>query len=49
MLSELLHADEIVLMSEQIERLRNTFVKTKKDFDSKSSKANLEKIITATI
>ena len=42
-LSELLHADDFILMSETIEGLRNTFVKLKEAFESKGLKVNLEK------
>ena len=42
-LSELLHADDLVLMSETIGGLRNKFIKWKKTFESKSLKVNLGK------
>ena len=42
-LSELLSADDIVLMSETIEGLRNKFVKLKEVFESKGLKLNLRK------
>ena len=41
MLSELLYADDLVLMSETIEGLRNTFLKWKEAFESKGLKVNL--------
>ena len=43
MLSELLHADDLVLMSETIERCWNKFLKWKEDFESKRLKNNLGK------
>ena len=42
-LSELLYAVDIVLMSETIEGLRNKFLKWKEAFDSKGLKVNLGK------
>ena len=42
-LSELLHADDLVLMSETIEGLRNKFIKWKEALESKGLNANLEK------
>ena len=42
-LHELLYADDLVLMSETIEGLRNKFIKWKEDFDSKGLKVNLGK------
>ena len=42
-LSELLYADDIVLMSETIEGLRNKFIKWKKAFESNGLKVNLGK------
>ena len=42
-LSELLYADDLVLMSETIEGLRNTLIKWKEVFESMSLKANLGK------
>ena len=42
-LSELLYADDLVLMSETIEGLRNKFFKWKEDFESKGLKVNLGK------
>ena len=41
MLSELLHADDLVLMSETIEGLRNKFLKCKEAFESKCLKVSL--------
>ena len=43
MLSEVLYADDLVLMSETIKGLRNKFVKLKKTFESKCMKVNLGK------
>ena len=43
MLSELLHADDLLLMSETVEGLRNKFLKWKKAFESKGLKFNLGK------
>ena len=40
-LSELLYADDLVLMSETIECLRNKFFKWKDAFESKGLKVNL--------
>ena len=42
-LSELLYADELVLMSETIEGLRDAFLKLKEAFESKGLKVNLGK------
>ena len=42
-LSELLYADNLVLMSETIDRLRNKFFKWKETFESKGLKVNLWK------
>ena len=42
-LSELLYADDLVLMSETIERLRYEFMKWKEAFESKGLKINLGK------
>ena len=42
-LSQLLHADGLVLMSETIEGLRNTLLKWKEAFESKGLKVNLGK------
>ena len=42
-LSELLHADDLVLMSETIKGLRNKFLKWKEAFESKSLKVKLGK------
>ena len=42
-LSELLYADDLVLMSETIEGLRNKFLKWKEAFESKCFKVNLGK------
>ena len=42
-LSELLYADDLVLMSEIIEGLRNKFFKWMEVFESKGLKANLGK------
>ena len=42
-LSELLYADDLVLMSETIEELRNKFIKWKEAFESKGLKVNLGK------
>ena len=42
-LSELLYADDLVLMSETIERLMNRFLKWKETFESKGLKVNLGK------
>ena len=42
-LSELLYTDDLVLMNEPIEGLRNTFLKWKEAFESKGLKANLGK------
>ena len=39
--SELLYADDLVLMSETIEGLRNKFIKWKETFESKGLKVNL--------
>ena len=39
-LSELLYADDLVLMSETIKRLRNMFLKWKETFESKGVKVN---------
>ena len=39
-LSEMLYADDIVLMSETIKRLRNKFIKWKEAFESKGLKVN---------
>ena len=41
MLSELLYADDLVLLNETIEGLRNKFLKWKEAFDSKVLKVNL--------
>ena len=41
-LSESLYADDLVLMSETIKRLRNKFLKWKEAFESKGLKVNLE-------
>ena len=43
-LSELLHANDIVLMSETMEGLKNKFLKWKEAFDIKGLKVNLGKI-----
>ena len=43
MLSELLHADDIVLMSETIEGIKNKITKLKETLESKNSKANHKK------
>ena len=43
MLSQLLHADELFLMRETIEELRNKHVKLKEAFESKGMKVNLWK------
>ena len=43
-LSELLYAEELVLMSESMEALRNEFLRWKEAFESKSMKVNLRKI-----
>ena len=40
-LNELLYADNLVMMSETIEGLRNTFTKWKETFESKCLKVNL--------
>ena len=40
-LSELLYADDLVLMCETIEGLRDKFLKWKEAFESKGLKANL--------
>ena len=42
-LSELLYADDLVLMSETIEGLRNKFIKWKEAFESKCLKVSLWK------
>ena len=42
-LSELLYADDLVLMSETIEGLGNKFLKLKEPFESKGFKVNLMK------
>ena len=42
-LSELLYADDLVLMSETIKGLRNKFLKWKEAFERKGFKVNLEK------
>ena len=42
-LRELLHADDLVLMCETIEGLRDKFLKWKEAFESKGLKANLGK------
>ena len=42
-LSEWLYADDLVLMSETIEELRNKFLKLKETFESKGLKVNLGK------
>ena len=42
-LRELLYGDDLVLMSEMIEDLRNKFMKWKEAFDNKVSKVNLGK------
>ena len=42
-LSELLHADDLVLMSETIKGLRNEFLKWKEAFESKGLKVILGK------
>ena len=42
-LSELLYADDLVLMSETIEGFRNKFIKWKEAFESKDLKVNLGK------
>ena len=42
-LSELLYADDIVLMSESNEGLRYKFIKWKEDFESKGLKVSLWK------
>ena len=39
-LSELLHADDLVVMSETIEGLRNKFIKWKEAYESKGFKVN---------
>ena len=41
--NELLYADDLVLMSEIIEGLRNKFIKWKEAFERKGLKVNLEK------
>ena len=41
--SELLYADDLVMMSETIEGLRNKFLKWKEAFESKGFKVNLGK------
>ena len=43
LLSDLQHADDLVLMTETIEGLRNKFIKWKEAFESKSLKVNLGK------
>ena len=43
-LSELLYADDIVLVSETIGRLRNMFFKLREEFESKALKVNHWKI-----
>ena len=43
MLSELQYADDVVLMSETIDGLRNKFIKWKEVFESKGLEVNLEK------
>ena len=40
-LSELLYADDLVLMSETIQGLRDKFLKWKEAFDNKNVKVNL--------
>ena len=45
-LSELLYSDDLVLMSETIEGLRNKFMKWKEPFESKALKVNLVKTCT---
>ena len=42
-ISELLYADDLVMISETIERLRNKFLKCEEDFESKVFKVNLRK------
>ena len=42
-LSEFLYADDIVLLSETVEGLRNKFIKRKEAFESKGLKVNLGK------
>ena len=42
-LSELLYADDLVLVSESIKALRNKFLKWKEAFESKCLKVNLGK------
>ena len=44
-LSELLYADDFLLMSETIERLRKMFLKWKEAFESKGLKVNLGKFM----
>ena len=45
-LSELLYADELVLMGETIRGLRNKFLKWKEAFESKGLKVNIRQTIT---
>ena len=44
MLSEMLHADDLVLLSETIEELRDEFLKWKEAFERKGLKVNIGKI-----
>ena len=44
-MSEMLHADDLVLTSEMMEGLREKFWKWKEAFESKGLKVNLEKTI----
>ena len=43
LISEILHADDLVLMSVNIENLKEKFLKWKKAFESKGLKVNLKK------
>ena len=43
MISELLYADDLVLLSETIQELRNKLLKWKEAFESKGFKSNLGK------
>ena len=42
-MNEILHADDLVLMSESIENLKEKFLKWKEVFESNAMKVNLEK------
>ena len=42
-MNEILHVDDLVLMSESIENLNEKFLKWKETFESKGPKMNLQK------